>query len=46
MSENERLANELVVEIGRAVAMYQVNQWTAEQFLIRLRQIIKAANLV
>jgi hypothetical protein len=45
MTENERLADELLLEFRRAEAKYVHDDWTAEQFLARLRIIIKAANL-
>jgi hypothetical protein len=45
MSENDRLADELVVELSRALLAYLTNQWTGEQFIVRLQAIFRASNL-
>lgn len=41
MTENERLANECLIEIQRAMIAFLNNQWSAEQFVIRLKMILK-----
>lgn len=45
MSENERLADQMMTELLRAIAQYACNLQTAEQFIGKLRIIFKAANL-
>jgi hypothetical protein len=45
MTENDRLADEVSKELIYAIAMFQSRQWTTEKFLLRLQQIMKAANL-
>lgn len=45
MTENERLANQLQSELLHAIAKYDRNEYTPEQFLNRLRLIFKAAQL-
>jgi hypothetical protein len=45
MTENERLAQEMLNEIHRAEVRYLMDEWSAEQLITRLRQIFKAAHL-
>lgn len=43
MTENEQLADQMLNEITRAALAYLTNKWTAEQFLLRLRAILRAS---
>ena len=45
MTENERLARQIVKELEYAIGKFNEYEWTAEQLLIRLKIIFKAANL-
>lgn len=45
MSENERLANEVTLELQRAILAYLTNKYTAEQFLQFIKVIVKASQL-
>lgn len=42
MTVNENLADQVLNEITRAAIAYLTNACTAEQFIIRLRMIVKA----
>lgn len=45
MTENDRLADEVVLALQRAILALLTYKQTSEQFLIRLQHIMKAANL-
>jgi hypothetical protein len=45
MTENERLANELVVELQRAIHLFLMYEASAEQFLSRLKLIFRASSI-
>lgn len=45
MTVNDELAKEVIIEVSRAIAHYLSNKWTSEQFITRMRQIVKALNL-
>lgn len=45
MSENEKVANQVTLQLQRALLKYLTDEWTAEEYLNYLKLIFRAAQL-